>query len=331
MSEVFPGIHRLKIPLPDRSLLLGYVNVYLVAGEDGYLLVDTGWNSDEALRSLQSQMAGLGLSLGDITQVASTHSHYDHYGLGGRIREATGAPLMLHRLESRLFDNGLDPLAVIEDDLRWLQSNGVPEDIIVEFRKSSLSFVEFMKLPRPDIILQGGETVSTGRFSFEVVWTPGHAPGHICFYEPDKKILLSGDHILPTITPHIGINQNSVNPLGDYLDSLGKVRRLDTSLVLPAHGDPFPGLERRVNEIAHHHELRIAEVAAAMGGGPKTAYEIATRITWLLDFGGVEFEKLSSLDKRLAVWETITHLELMLAEGRVKRFSRDGMVYYSTS
>ncbi len=105
MTEIIPGIERLKIPLPSAKLLLGYVNVYLVKGNDGYLLIDTGWGTVEAFNSLEKQLAERGIDFKDISQIVSTHIHPDHYGLSGKLKQLSGAKVILHRLETNMVDD----------------------------------------------------------------------------------------------------------------------------------------------------------------------------------------------------------------------------------
>ncbi len=330
MTEIIPGIERLKIPLPSAKLLLGYVNVYLVKGNDGYLLIDTGWGTVEAFDSLEKQLAERGIDFKDISQIVSTHIHPDHYGLSGKLKQLSGAKVILHRLETNMVDDRYVNVDTLLQNLaKWLHSNGVPDEVLSKLEKASLGAIEFVKPAVPDVTLNGGETISTGTFSFKVLWTPGHSPGHICLYEPDHKILFSGDHILPTISSHIGKHpQSSDNPLSEYIASLKILKPLDVKLVLNGHEEPANSLRERIDELLHHHEHRISEIMQNLKTEPMTAYDIANRITWLSDINGVSFDKLSSWDKRLALLETLSHLELMRVGGKIKKLSRDGIIYY---
>jgi glyoxylase-like metal-dependent hydrolase (beta-lactamase superfamily II) len=182
----------------------------------------------------------------------------------------------------------------------------------------------------PDItILQEGETVSTGVFDLQVLWTPGHSPGHICLYEPTRKILFSGDHVIPGITPNISLSVPSdTNPLGDFFNSLDRVRALDVNLILPGHAQPFTNLSTAIEEVFQHHDFRIGEMLQALAAQPKTAYEVSTEMTWMLDEGGTRFENLTPLDKIMAVMEALAHLEAMRIEGRLDKYRKDSTVYY---
>ena len=328
MREVIPGIYQLQLPLTDSRL--GYVNTYLIQGDDGHLLIDTGWNTNEAFDSLKKQLAEIGIDFKDISQIVVTHIHPDHYGLVGRLKHLSTAKLALHYLEKDFIESryiNMDEL--LREMEEWLHINGVSANELPELKTASLGMIKFVVPVLPDITLRGGEIISTGVFSFQVLWTPGHSSGHISLYEPTQKILVSGDHILPTITPNISRHpQSSINPLGDYLNSLSTVKQLDVNLILPGHENPFTGLEQRIKKIIQHHKQRSSEILGTIKAKPKTAYQISTGITWMSDISGVGWQNLASWDKRMAVMETIAHLEAMRFDGKVNKFFKDNTIYY---
>ena len=318
--------------MPDRDILLGFVNVYLVREDNGYLLIDTGWNTEEAFDSLKEQLDEIGIEVKDISQIVVTHIHPDHYGLAGRLKQLSGAKLALHHLEKNLIDSRYIHMdSLLHQVAQWLHANGVPASSLTELQTASTGMARFVIPAIPDVTLYGGETLSTGFFSFKVLWTAGHSPGHISLYEPSQKILISGDHILPTITPNVGLHpQSSDNPLSDYIDSLNAVKPLDVNLVLPGHENPFTGLQSRIEELIQHHKQRNSEILETITAKPKTACQIATEITWMLDTHGAGWQNLASRDKRLAVLETIAHLESMRVDGKISKFTRDGISYYQS-
>lgn len=162
-----------------------------------------------------------------------------------------------------------------------------------------------------------------------MLWTPGHAPGHICLYEPVEKVLICGDHILPGITPNIGLHPHSSgNPLGDYLNSLDELSRLEIKLALPGHEEPFTNVKTRIAELIQHHQDRNTEILATIKTEAKSAYQVAREITWMADLGGVPWQELHSWDRRLAVMETLAHLEAMKIEGKIDKSSGDSVIYY---
>lgn len=328
MIEVIPGIYRLQLPIPYAPLK--YVNVYLVRGENGVLLVDTGWNTDEAFDSLKQQLAENSINLEDIAQIVITHFHPDHYGLAGKLRQLSQAKIALHHLEKDFIESryiNMDEL--LRQMEQWLHINGVPPNELYQLQTASLGMAKFVVPAAPDITLRGGETISSGFFSFKVLWTPGHSSGHISLYEPNQKILISGDHILPTITPHVGLHpQSGSDPLGDYLNSLNVLKQLEVNLILPGHEHPFTGLEPRIEELIQHHQQRNAEILKILNTMPKTAYQIATEMTWMSDIRGVGWQDLAPWDKRLAVMETLAHLESMRLSEKVDKFLKDSTIYY---
>jgi glyoxylase-like metal-dependent hydrolase (beta-lactamase superfamily II) len=328
MIEVTPGIYRMPLPLPVPDL--SHINTYLVRGDEGCLLVDTGWNTDESFDSLKEQLAELGIEGREISQIVITHAHPDHYGLAGKIKSLFGTTLYFHHLEKDFIETRYVNMEELIQELgQWLQRNGVPPEWLAELQKASLPMLKFVTPTMPDTTLYGGETITCGDFNFEVMPTPGHAPGHICLYEPDKKILFSGDHILPTITPHVGLHpQSGANPLGDYLDSLERLKKLEVKFVLPGHEQPFTEFRERIESISLHHRLRNAEILAALDSDAKTAFELTTSITWLHDVNGVGWHKLDSWNKRMAILETLAHLEAMRAKGELDKFNRDDILYY---
>ncbi len=328
MTEVLPGIHQLQVPIPDNPL--GCTNTYLVQGDGDYLLIDAGWNSAEALRALKKQLAEIGVDLEDISRIVITHAHADHYGLAGRLKQLTRAEITLHYLgrdiiSSRNNDTG----QLLERIKQWLLINGVPANELPKAQGTPLDRARMAAAVLPDVVLRGGETISIGGFNFQILWTPGHSPGHICLYEPTRKILFSGDHVLPVITPNVSLQpQSKGNPLSDFLNSLNIVKKLDVSAVLPAHEHVFTGLSARVEEIIRHHNQRNSEIMETIKAEPKTAYQVSSEITWMPQLGGVRFKDLAPGDKRMAVLETLSHLESMRVDGKVDKLHPGDIVYY---
>jgi len=327
LSEVYPGIYWLKMPIPMAESTLTHVNIYLVRGGDGLLLVDTGWNTAESFAALEQGLEEAGASVRDITQIMVTHVHPDHYGLAGHIMKLSGARLLMHEIERGF----IEPMYVRTEDLlrqtnAMLAANGVPHDDMVSMQDATPGLENYVVPTYPDVILHGGETITAGDFTFRVIWTPGHSSGHICLYEPERKILLSGDHILPTITPNISVHPLSIaNPLGKYIASLEEIGKLDARLVLPGHDAPFTHLADRTEAIIRHHHARNGEILAALGGGAKTACEIALDVIWGTNASWLD---LPFFHRRMAIFETMAHLEMMLAEGRVAKETRNGVIYY---
>jgi len=328
MTEIIPGIYQLRVAIPVSPL--AYVNAYLVKGDKGHLLVDTGWNSDDSFDSLKKQLVEIGVKREDISQIVVTHVHPDHYGLAGGLRQLSRGTLALHHLEKGFIESRyVNPDKLLKQIADYLSANGTPADELSYLPTASMKLKKFVIPSSPDINLRGGEIIASGDFRFQVIWTPGHSRGHISLYEPKQKILLSGDHILPHITPNISCHpQSSANPLGDYLASLDEIRKLDIALVLPGHEHTFSNTNQRIDEIIRHHRQRNTQILKSIKDEPKTAYQIATSVIWKQDDGGLIWNRLSPWDKRMAITETLAHLEAMRHQRKVSKSVRDGVIYY---
>jgi glyoxylase-like metal-dependent hydrolase (beta-lactamase superfamily II) len=211
----------------------------------------------------------------------------------------------------------------------WFSRHGVPSETFPTNRITPADRRRFRNTTVPDNVLEGNETISTGKFDLELFWTPGHSPGHICLYERKNKILFTGDHVLPGITPNISLQPHiGGNPLGDFLGSLAVLRTLDVDTALPAHENIFNDLKGRIDGITRHHHFRYSEIIEAINSGARTAYEISHGITWLPDFGGIPFMELTPWTRRMAVSETLAHLKAMEVEGIIQEVSDNGMVHF---
>ncbi|MDY6911504.1 MAG: MBL fold metallo-hydrolase [Chloroflexota bacterium] len=327
--EITPGIHQIKVPLQNNPL--GYVNAYLIQGTDGWTLVDTGWNAEESFSAFESQVKNIGLNFKDIKLIIITHIHPDHFGLAGRIKQLSGAELALHRIEQAFIDSRyLWTDLLLQDMGNWLRNNGAPESDLPNLQGASMGMLKLVALSIPDRALFGGETISTGIFDLRVLWTPGHSPGHVCLYEPEKKILFAGDHVLPVTTPNISLHvQSGDNPLRDYIESLKSLQNLDVELVLPAHEHTFTNLRERIKEILAHHDARAAVIVAAIEDVPKTAYQISAEIPWVE--GLVKWDDLGALDKRVAMTETLAHLEALRIENKVEKVEKEQSIFYKAA
>lgn len=324
--EIAPGIHQLHVPIPDNPL--GHLNTYLIEGKSGWLMIDTGWHTPDAFAALEAGVKNLGLALADVTTIVITHVHPDHFGLAGKIKHLSPkTELLAHRWEAELIESRYIKFSELQDKMEaMLQSHGVPELELSKLRSASMPALRFVTVTLPDHLLYGGEIIGTGIYDLEIIWTPGHSPGHICLFEPKNGLLFSGDHILPSITPNISSHvQSGDNPLGDYINALRKLKHLQVAKVLPAHENIFTDLRGRIEEIIDHHDKRQIEIQQAIGKGSH-AYDVTSRIAW--NVPGLAWEQFPPLQKRFAVTETIAHLELMRWDGKVEKIVRDNRVLY---
>jgi glyoxylase-like metal-dependent hydrolase (beta-lactamase superfamily II) len=327
-AELLPGVFRLPLPLRDSPL--GHVNTYLVRADDGYLLVDCGWDTADTLQALEGHLRALDIPITDVRHLVITHIHPDHYGLAGRLRELSRANLSFHRLERLYIESRYDDTDELLGEMHeWLRLNGTPSSELDRLNFGSMGIRERVRIAFPDRTLDGGEEISSGKFSFKVIWTPGHSAGHICLYDAGHKVLLSGDHVLPHITPSVGLHVRAAsNPLADYLDSLRLIGRLEAELVLPGHGEPFQGLPERTAELLAHHQRRLEEIKSLLAeqpDRPMSGYAIASRMNWSRRR---TWDDLSGFERRLAVTEALAHIELLHARGEVHKEYAEGQITY---
>ncbi len=326
--RVLDGVYQIKTPSPGDGSW--QTNAYLVEGGDGHILIDTGWDSQEALWALQEGIKGANVKLRDIKKVVVTHIHPDHYGLSAKIKQICGAEVAIHRIDAGLiFSRYKDFDDLLQQMGELLRQNGVPEDELSQLREASLWMNKYVTTDEPEEQLEDGDTISNDSFEFEVLWTPGHSPGHLCLYERERKFIISGDHVLYDTTPHVSVNPHSGdNPLGDYVSSLKKLARLRVNFVLPGHGPVFNALGLRIDQILQHHENRKRDILKSLSNGLKTAYGVARDIRWTAAKGGIAFQDLAIWDRRMAVTETLAHLKHLMEEDRVANVDMQGGSLY---
>jgi glyoxylase-like metal-dependent hydrolase (beta-lactamase superfamily II) len=316
VEQVRPGLWSIPVPLPNNPLR--YVLVYLLELDAGVAVIDTGWSTEEAWATLVAGMAAAGYAPADVQAILITHIHPDHYGLAGRLREASGAWVGLHPADAALiparYGLGIDGLLANMDAL--LIDAGVPDEVRTELTGASMGIRELVAAAEPDVFFEDRVTVPLPGWDLVTLHTPGHSPGHVCFHDRKGRLLFSGDHVLPRISPSVAVHvQQPVNPLADFLDALRGVRDLDVDEVLPAHEWRFRGLDARVDELLEHHRHRLDETYAAISGAPGlTCWETTLRLRWSRDWS-----QIVGYMRRAAVGETLAHLVLLETSGRVRR------------
>ena len=178
-------------------------------------------------------------------------------------------------------------------------------------------------------VSKDGDTISIGDYLFECIETPGHTAGHICLYEPSKKIFICGDHILVDITPNITLSIEERNPLKEYLMSLDKVYNLDVELVLPGHRSIFRNQKERIRELKQHHQTRLKEVIAILGKGKQNAFQVASQMTW--DISYKSWDLFPPAQKWFAFGEALAHLKYLEEEGEVGwGMEKQGIMFFIT-
>lgn len=312
VERVRPGLWSVPVPIPNNPLR--YVLVYAFETDRGPYLIDAGWNTDDAFNTLVSGLAEAGFAIDDVQGVLVTHIHPDHYGLAGRIREASGAWVGLHPADAALIEDRYgDPDDLLEKMGAMLRRDGAPPEEIAVLQNASMPVRSWVWAATPDVLVEDGDKPEIPGWDLTAIWTPGHSPGHICLYEAGNRLMLAGDHVLPRITPNISFHpQAGPDPLGDFLSSLEKVAAYDTVEVLPAHEHRFTNLPGRVAELKGHHQARFDEVIAAIRKGSTTVWEIAGHMTW-----SRPWEQIQGWMRRAAAGETLAHLRYLQKRGIV--------------
>jgi glyoxylase-like metal-dependent hydrolase (beta-lactamase superfamily II) len=317
--EVLPNLFRIKIPLPDNPLKT--VNSYVVRGNPRSLIIDTGLNRIECQDAMLDRLRHIGVDLSR-ADFFITHVHADHYALLPKL--VGGA--------NRVYFNGPDA-AIIKDQGLWdavisyAGRNGFPEDLLHDALRNHPGYKYGPEWIPEFILLQQDDHIEAGDYSFRCIETPGHTPGHICLYEPAKKVLVSGDHLLIDITPNIQCWREGVDPLKSYLQSLDKIRGLEVDLVLPGHRRLFNDHRQRIDELKQHHHRRAAEVLTILSKKPGTAFEVASQMTWDIKYDSWELFPVPQ--KWFATAEALSHLRYLENQGRVRRHSQDGLLRFT--
>jgi len=314
-EEILANLFRLKIPLPDSPLK--YLNSYVIKGPDRNLIIDTGLNRRECLEAMQSGLGTLGIDL-KASDIFITHLHADHFGLVAKLATDT-SHVYFSRPEKELIESweGFGPM------IAYAGQNGFPEDELQAAldkhpgAKFGSEWIPEMKL------LEDGDEIRIGDYEFRCVVTPGHTMGHICLYEPDKKILVAGDHILIDITPNIQCWSDTQNPLKHYLASLEKVYSLKVELTLPGHRRLIENHQTRIEELKRHHADRLTEVLSILKAGALNAFQVASQMTW--DIDSESWDQFPVAQKWFATGEAISHLRYLEEEGQLVR-NADGKI-----
>jgi glyoxylase-like metal-dependent hydrolase (beta-lactamase superfamily II) len=312
-ERVRPGVWSLPVPIPNNPL--GYTLVYLIEGDRGPVLVDTGWEDPTTWAALESGMAAAGYAVADTHGVLVTHHHHDHHGLSEQVRQASGAWVAMHPEDAALVSRRI----TTEDGWRLqvaavLLAAGASEADLAALPPPGARRPE--PLPAvPSRLVDDGADAGVPGWDVRAVWTPGHSPGHLCFVVTRYDLLLSGDHVLPTISPHVGLYREDTDedPLGDYLASLARLEGLPVAEVLPAHEHRFTDLASRRAALAAHHEERLTAIEATLAEGPATPWEIAAQMPW-----NRAWEDLGPVMKRAALGEAFAHLRHLERRGTVR-------------
>ncbi len=319
--EVMPDIYRIEVPLPRSPLKA--TNSYLVKGRERNLLIDTGWNREESKRALFAGLARLDVNL-EKTDILLTHVHADHSGLTAAVATEKST-LYCGEIDAELV-NATGTTNYWSDIGVMLGFYGFPLEDLPDAMRAHPGRRYNPGIQQVFAILKENDVIEVGDYHFTCVETPGHTPGHICLYEPENKILVSGDHVLDDITPNITFEKRIGDPLGHYLHSLDKIDQMDINLVLPGHRRFIDNIHKRIYELKHHHEHRLNEVLDILGTGLRDAYQIAGKMTW--DITCKNWGHFPPAQKVFAVGEAVTHLEYFRHIGKVRKVENQGRAFY---
>ena len=311
---ICPGLYRVRVPLPHNPLQA--LNSYFILGDETTTIVDVGFNHPACEEALDKALESLGRSW-DGVEIVLTHSHPDHTGNLDRIyREGMRVHANLHSFKE--VENLMERQANVFGPL--LRKAATPQQSGLVFRKGKHRLhvsAELLPLTcKPSLVyLHEGDELRAGDFTFEVIETPGHDPWHICLYEPNRKLMIIGDHVLERITPSVSSWFPAYNALEEFLESLGKMYSHDVDLVLPAHGTPYTALRERVMFLIAHHGERLQELYDLVAAGHDDIVSISSHAKWRYE----NWNEWPLDQKFFSMGETMAHLVHLVCEGKIKQ------------
>lgn len=321
LIQIAPGIKWLRMPMP---YALDHVNVYLVRVGEGWMIVDTGIDSSEN-RGMWEELFHGPLEGERVVGVYCTHYHVDHLGLAGYLTERWRVPLyMTYEEYYTLRGWPENPDTVPWQHAEFFQRAGFPQELLPqtlvmfdftqEISPMPLSFVRLRE--RSFHPLDEGWQVMVGQ---------GHSPEHALLFSKGKKVLISGDQLLPSISTNVSVSVMNPedDPLGDWLASLDRLATIpDDVLILPGHGLPFYGARRRVEELQVHHRRRFQVILDACAERELSAYELV-KVLYPIPLG--------DFDLQLALGECLAHVRYLVRRGRLEeRFDGEGTNRYGS-
>ena len=311
MSKDIPYLHTIVVPTP---FPVGPVNVYLAEG-DALTLVDTGPRYDPAREALHRGLADLGYGPADLDRIVLTHAHSDHCGLAAELAHASGAEVVTHRANvAELADYAGQRAERLVFYAQLMREAGVPLRVMMRINRTRRGYGQYAQAVEPDGALEDGDAIVMGGEAWRVLHTPGHTGGLVCLYQPERRVLLSSDHLLrdvssnPIVEPPVVEGERRPRRLVDYVAQLQRVAELPVERALPGHGEPIQNVEGVVAiRLAFHHE-RAERILKILGRRERTVYQISK----------VVFPDLDAINRFLAVSEVIGHLDWLEERGRVE-------------
>ena len=307
-ERVLPGLYRLRLPLPWPGV--PHCNAWAVAWGDGFVLFDTGMHQPDSLAQLERALAMCSLRLEKTRLVVCTHAHTDHCGQAATIVQRAGCEVWMHPNHENLNRMIEDPEAVAARRIEVARQSGVPEEPLRRYAAQRSSRESGIAGPiEPDRDLLNGVSVASDLGEWVVVETPGHAPSHVCLFQPERRLLVSGDHLLGRISLYFDYGY-SPDPVGEFLGSLDVVERLGARLCLAGHGRTFTDVDAHIRGNRTLVSERLDAVQKALDGRSLTCFEIVPHV-----FG----DALSQQNAHWLLSEVLGYVTHLKARGKVRR------------
>jgi glyoxylase-like metal-dependent hydrolase (beta-lactamase superfamily II) len=307
-ERVIPGVWRLRLPLPWPGV--PHCNAWAVAAGDGIVLFDTGMHAPGSFDHLERALSMCNLRVENVRLVVCTHAHSDHYGQAASVVQRAGCELWMHPRHEHMTLAAQDPDAALARRIEIARQSGVPEEPLrryAEQRKGQGYGVA--ALIEPDRALLPGLSIETDLGPWSVHETPGHAPSHVCLFQADRRLLISGDHLLGRVSIYFDYGW-SPDPAGEFARSLELVEALDARLCLPGHGRTFADVRAHIEANRALMGERLARVRSAIAARPLTAFEVVPRV-----YG----EAISPANANWWLSETLCYLVHLEASGQARR------------
>jgi glyoxylase-like metal-dependent hydrolase (beta-lactamase superfamily II) len=305
-ERVLPGVFRLRLPLPWPGV--PHCNAWAVLSGDGFVLFDTGMHQPDSLAHLERALAMCDLRLEDARLVVCTHAHSDHYGQAASVVQRAGCELWMHPNHAHMIRMAENPDAVFARRMEVARQSGVPPEPLRRYAERRSRETGISGVIEPDHDLLDGVTVDTDVGAWIVHETPGHAPSHVCLFQPERRLLISGDHLLGRISLYFDYG-SSPDPVGEFLHSLDVVERLDARLCLPGHGRTFTDVHAHIEGNRRLVYERLDRVLDAVGSRPLSAFEVVPHV-----YG----EALSAPNAHWLLSKVLSYLTHLRAVGRVR-------------
>ncbi len=307
-ERVLPGLWRLRLPLPWPGV--PHCNAWAIAAGPGIVLVDTGMHEPGSLAQLERAMDQVNLRLEDVRLLACTHPHSDHWGQAAPIRDRTGCEFLMYPRVPYKGAHASSEDTNLARRLEIARQSGVPPAAIsalTERIKDMPSGVA--KEIEPDRELLPGVEIETDLGTWSVHHTPGHSPSHVCLFQAQRRLLISGDHVLGRISLYFDYGYTP-DPVAEFLSSLERVDVLDARLALSGHGKPFVDVHGHIEANRKLVAERIEGTLGALAGGPRTAVEIAPEL-----YG----EPIGFHNGAWLLTQTLSYLRHLEHQGRVAK------------